>query len=97
MADCNKEFSQFLEKIQLGKSKIEHLRTSRDAMRERIKTYYKEKRENMPDFPGQGSGCLHLLSEKDSKHIIWIHGGGKTFFWTAHFFLARFPRISGCP
>jgi hypothetical protein len=53
MADCGKEFAQFLEKIQLGKTKIEHLRTSRDALRDKIKAYYKEKGENVPDFLGQ--------------------------------------------
>ena len=59
MADCSKEFTQFLDKIQLGKTKIEHLRTSRNALRERIKTYYKEKGENIPDFLGQGSFKAH--------------------------------------
>lgn len=67
MADCNKEFSQFLEKIQLGKTKIEHLRISRDALRERIKTYYKDKGENIPDFLGQGSfkahTCINQVNE----------------------------------
>ena len=68
MADCNKEFSKFLEKIQLGKTRIEHLRTSRDALRDRIKTYYKGKNENIPDFIGQGSFKAHTCinqSEED--------------------------------
>ena len=71
MADCNKEFSQFLEKIQLGKTKIEYLRTSRDALRERIKTYYKEKGENIPDFLGQGSFKAHTcINQIDEDYDI---------------------------
>jgi len=67
MADCNKEFTQFLENIQLGKTKIEHLRTSRDALREKIKAYYKEKNKNIPNFLGQGSfkvyTCINQIDE----------------------------------
>jgi len=71
MADCNSEFSQFLEKIQLGKTKIENLRTSRDALRERIKTYYKDKNENIPDFVGQGSFKAHTcINQKDEDYDI---------------------------
>jgi hypothetical protein len=71
MADCNKEFSQFLEKIQLRKTKIEYLRTSRDALRERIKTYYKEKGENVPDFLGQGSFKAHTcINQIDEDYDI---------------------------
>jgi hypothetical protein len=68
MADCSKEFFQFLEKIQLWEAKIEHLLTSRNALRERIKTYYKERGENIPDFLGQGSLKVHTCinqSEED--------------------------------
>jgi len=71
MANCNTEFSQFLDNIQLGKTKIENLRTSRDALRERIKTYYKEKNENMPDFLGQGSFKAHTcINQKDEDYDI---------------------------
>jgi hypothetical protein len=68
MADCDKEFTQFLEKIQLCKTKIDHLRTSRDALRDKIKAYYKEKCKNVPDFLGQGSFKAHTCinqSEED--------------------------------
>ena len=71
MADCNKEFSQFLEKIQLGKTKIEYLRTSRDALRERIKTYYKKGNENLPNFLGQGSFKAHTcINQSDEDYDI---------------------------
>jgi hypothetical protein len=68
MADCNKEFYQFLDNIQLGKTKIEHLRTSRDALRDRIITYFKDNEENIPNFTGQGSFKAHTCinqSEED--------------------------------
>jgi len=71
MANCNDEFTQFLENIQLAKSKIEHLRTSRDALRERIRTYYKEKKENIPDFLGQGSFKAHTcINQSDEDYDI---------------------------
>jgi len=71
MADCNKEFSQFLDKIQLGKTKIEHLRTSRDALRDRIKTYFDDKGENIPNFTGQGSFKAHTcINQSDEDYDI---------------------------
>jgi hypothetical protein len=71
MADCNKDFSKFLDKIQLGKTKIEYLRTSRDALRDRIKTYYKDKNENIPEFLGQGSFKAHTcINQKDEDYDI---------------------------
>jgi len=71
MADCNKEFAKFLENIQLVKTKIEHLRTSRDALRERIKTYYKEKGKNIPEFLGQGSFKVHTcINQSDEDYDI---------------------------
>jgi hypothetical protein len=71
MADCNKEFSQFLDKIQLVKTKIEHLRTSRDALRDRIKTYFEDKGENIPNFTGQGSFKAHTcINQSDEDYDI---------------------------
>jgi hypothetical protein len=71
MANCNEEFTKFLEKIQLAKSKIEHLRTSRDALREKIKTYFKDKKENIPDFLGQGSFKAHTcINQSDEDYDI---------------------------
>jgi hypothetical protein len=71
MADCGKEFTQFLEKIQLGKTKIEHLRTSRDALRAKIKAYYKGKGKNVPDFLGQGSFKAHTcINQSEEEYDI---------------------------
>ena len=71
MADCSKEFTQFLEKIRLGKTKIEHLRTSRDALREKIETCYKENGKNIPVFLGQGSFKAHTcINQTDEDYDI---------------------------
>jgi len=71
MADSHSEFIKFLDKIQLGKTKVEHLRTSRDALRERIKAYYKDKNENIPDFHMQGSFKAHTcINQKDEDYDI---------------------------
>ena len=55
MADCTKEFNQFLAKIDLSKTKIENLKRGRDALREKITSYYKDNDKAIPDFCGQGS------------------------------------------
>jgi hypothetical protein len=35
-------------------------------------------------------GLLHLLSEKDSKHIAWVYGGSESPFGSGHLpFLSR--------
>jgi hypothetical protein len=71
MADCGKEFTQFLDAIQLGKSKIEHLRTSRNALRDRITAYYKDKKKNIPNFLGQGSFKAHTcINQSDEDYDI---------------------------
>ena len=50
MADCTKEFNQLLTKIDLSKTKIENLKRGRDALREKIKNYYKDNNKTLPDF-----------------------------------------------
>lgn len=50
MADCTKEFNQLLAKIDLSKTKIENLKRGRDALREKIKNYYKDNDKTLPDF-----------------------------------------------
>ncbi len=56
MADCHDLFREFYEKIKLTSSKKTSLRKSREGIRNRIRTYFKEsKKENAPKFIGQGS------------------------------------------
>jgi len=56
MANLSSEFSKFHDKIVLTTGKIESLRKSRDAIRERIKKYFREELKlTPPKFHGQGS------------------------------------------
>lgn len=56
MADCHDLFRDFFEKIKLTSSKKSSLRKSREGIRSRLRTYFKEtKKENVPKFKGQGS------------------------------------------
>jgi len=59
MADCTRNFKSiedcYLTKISLSSQKEDQLRTSRDALREKIRTYLKEKGIDDPRFYRQGS------------------------------------------
>lgn len=56
MADCHDLFSKFHGEITLDPDKKEYLRTSRDAIREKIRKYFKDtKKVSTPKFHGQGS------------------------------------------
>lgn len=56
MADCHDLFRDFYGKVKLTSSKKSSLRKSREGVRERIRKYFKEtKKENVPNFKGQGS------------------------------------------
>ncbi len=65
MADCSKNFStgkdSFLSKIILGKSKEDQLRTSRDALRTKIRNFLKEKKVKDIRFYRQGSYAHHTI------------------------------------
>lgn len=62
MADLHKEFNTFHDCIALAKSKKESLRTSRDAIRSRIRKHFKEVLNlNVPKFHGQGSYAMGTI------------------------------------
>ena len=62
MADMAKEFSQFHGKITLSSAKKASLRTSRDALRERIRNYFKnDLKLPVPKFRGQGSYSMDTM------------------------------------
>lgn len=59
MADLHNEFNSFHDRIALTASKKAGLRTARDAIRERIRKYFKEKLKfRIPVFRGQGSYAM---------------------------------------
>lgn len=59
MADLHKEFSTFYERIRLTAGKKESLRQARDAIRSRIRKYFRETLKILvPKFHGQGSFAM---------------------------------------
>ena len=59
MADLHKEFGTFHDRIALTSAKKATLRTARDAIRERIRKYFRETLKLMiPKFRGQGSYAM---------------------------------------
>jgi len=59
MADCHDLFEKYNSEISLDSDKKEYLRTSRDAIRDKIRKYFKETKEvTAPKFKGQGSYML---------------------------------------
>jgi len=62
MADCHDLFLEYLETIRLGAEKRKSLRTSRNANRERIREYFRDKlKREIPLFHGQGSYPMHTI------------------------------------
>ena len=70
MSNCNEYFKKFLEEITVKNSEIERLKKSRDAIREKIRKYFKEdKKESCPKFHQQGSFALKTLIKPISGEI----------------------------
>ena len=62
MADLNKEMKKFHEKIALSSGNEESLRKSRNAIRERIRRYFRDTiKLTVPKFQGQGSYSMHTM------------------------------------
>jgi hypothetical protein len=62
MADLQKEFKTFHDRIVLARSKRESLRTSRNALRDKVRKHFKELLKlNVPKFQGQGSYTMGTI------------------------------------
>ena len=62
MANCDDLFEGFYERIILTESKRKDLQSAREALRDRIRTYFKEELdENVPFFNGQGSFYMRTI------------------------------------
>lgn len=72
MANCHDLFQEFYAKISIDKSKRESLMSARDAIRNRIRKYFKEElEENVPLFYGQGSYSLNtIVNPLDGEYDI---------------------------
>lgn len=79
MADLNKLFNTFNEKITLGPTKKENLRIGRNALRKKIKDKFEEKNRTKPKFCGQGSFMMKttvnpINGEYDLDDGVYIQG-----------------------
>ena len=79
MADLNKLFVEFNDKITLSSSKKENLRTGRDALRKKIRDKFSEKGRNKPKFCGQGSYMMKTTTnpidgEYDLDDGVYVQG-----------------------
>ena len=64
MANCHKIFLKFNNSIALTSDRKKTLRTSRDAVREKIRKYFREKQNGFtPKFHGQGSFMMNTIIE----------------------------------
>ena len=72
MADCHDLFEKFLEEITLHDSKKLNLIAARDALREKIKTYFRDKKKfSVPKFHGQGSYMMRtVVNPLDGEYDI---------------------------
>jgi hypothetical protein len=62
MSDCHSLFQTYLDRISPSSTKLDYLRTSRDAIREKVGKHFREKLElSPPDFWGQGSYASKTL------------------------------------
>ena len=83
MADLNKLFVEFNDKITLSPSKKEKLKTGRDALRKKIKDEFSDKDTNKLKFCGQGSYMMKTTinpidGEYDLDDGVYIQGYSNT-------------------
>lgn len=71
MADCHDLLTKYDDKIKLDEGKKKSLRTSRDALRARIKKRVYEAQKTTPKFHGQGSFMTHtIITPSDEDYDI---------------------------
>ena len=74
MADCSKQFKEFLNKIELSDSQIENLRTNREGLRSDIRKYFKENGLVQPDFCWQGSFSMGTIIKDPNNEYDFDDG-----------------------
>lgn len=72
MANCYDIFQKFYEAIKLDKSKRDNLESGKNALREKIRKYFKEKkRDTLPKFHIQGSYAMDtIINPIDDEYDI---------------------------
>lgn len=58
MANINDLFIDFNETISLSKGKVDNLRRGRDALRKKIKEWFRDNKKDEPRFCWQGSFAM---------------------------------------
>lgn len=80
MANLNKLFSEFNDKITLTPEKSQSLKTSRDALKKDIRTWFTDKEKLQPKFCWQGSYAMKTVvnplgdKEYDLDDGVYIQG-----------------------
>ncbi|MGL5642842.1 MAG: cyclic GMP-AMP synthase DncV-like nucleotidyltransferase [Paraclostridium sp.] len=80
MADLNKKFLKFNDKITLTKAKSDNLRTGRNALRDKVGDAFTEAGRNKPKFCGQGSFMMKTTTnplndgEYDIDDGVYLQG-----------------------
>lgn len=74
MANSHDSFLEYLAALNLTSSQEEKLQTSRDALIERIKSHFRRKGLNLPDFQSQGSYALSTQNRPISEDFDLDHG-----------------------
>ncbi|PIV64641.1 MAG: hypothetical protein CO162_00945 [bacterium (Candidatus Ratteibacteria) CG_4_9_14_3_um_filter_41_21] len=72
MANCHDLFQKFYDEVKLTPSKEDSLKTAREAIREKIRNYFKNTmKENHPKFYGQGSYAMStIINPLDGEYDI---------------------------
>ncbi|MCQ4924952.1 hypothetical protein NE686_17765 [Tissierella carlieri] len=80
MCNLHEQFGDFHDNISLSNTKKEDLRRGRDALRQKVRNYFKEKDMKIPDFCGQGSFMMKTVvnpigdNEYDIDDGIYLKG-----------------------
>lgn len=80
MPNLNNKFSTFNEKISLTTTKKTNLKRGRDALRDKIKSDFKDKERGIPKFCGQGSYMMKTVvnplgdNEYDIDDGVYLQG-----------------------
>jgi len=75
MANCNKHFKEFDDKIKLTVSRKKSLKTSRKELRNKVKKWFSDNKPDLeqPKFEGQGSMSTDTIINPIPRKVI-IHG-----------------------
>ncbi len=74
MADCHQSFLDYLDALSLSDTQESKLRTSRDALLDRITNQFKADGRNIPEYESQGSYAINTQNRPISDDFDLDHG-----------------------